>query len=65
MVDRIGQIWSYRNLHRVILCYYYYQFYQKGRYTQKAKPVQGASPIVNYTIQTKQKKTKTHTKTIN
>ena len=45
---------------------YYYQFYQEGRHTQKAKPVQGASPIVNYTIQTKQtKKTKTHTKTIN
>ena len=30
--------------------YYYYQFYQEGRHTQKAKPVQGASPIVNYTI---------------
>ena len=63
LVRRVGPASSWpRDI--VSLNYYYYQFYQKGRHSQKAKPVQGASPIVNYTIQTKQK-TKTHTKTIN
>jgi len=41
--------------------YYYYQFYHKGRHTQKAKPVQGVSLTKKHN--TLHKKNKQNTKT--